>query len=329
MAFPTDRPRRLRRTSTIRRLVRETTISTDDLIQPLFIIEGSGIKQPIDSLPGQYHFTPDLVAEESKRILDTGVPGIILFGIPDKKDAAGSSAWDENGVIQQAVRQIKRAAPELVVITDLCLCEYTDHGHCGMIVDGEINNDATLELLSKTAVSQAIAGADIIAPSDMMDGRIGAVRRGLDQAGFTSTAILSYAAKYASVFYGPFRDAAGSAPSFGDRRGYQMDPVNRLEALREVALDLEEGADMIMIKPALPYLDVLHEVKRRFERVTAAYQVSGEYAMIEAAAEKGWLDRHRAICEILISIKRAGADFILTYWAVEAAKWINDGNFDW
>ncbi|MDP8228187.1 MAG: porphobilinogen synthase [Candidatus Electryoneaceae bacterium] len=329
MAFPIDRPRRLRRTPTLRRLVCETTISTADLVQPLFIVEGASVKRPITSLSGQYHYSPDMAAEEAVRLHGLDVPAVILFGIPDHKDNVGSGAWDGEGVVQQAVRLIKQAVPEILVITDLCLCEYTDHGHCGVLVDNDVDNDATLELLARTAVSQAEAGADIIAPSDMMDGRIGAVRTALDRNGFSHLSILSYAVKYASAYYGPFRDAAGSAPSFGDRRGYQMDPPNRLEAIREAALDIEEGADMIMVKPAMPYLDVLYEVKRRFGRVTAAYQVSGEYAMIEAAADRNLIDRKRVIMESLISIKRAGADFILTYFAAEAAQWLIEGTFQW
>lgn len=291
MPFPLHRPRRLRRTESMRKLVSETRLHPDNLIQPLFIVEGSGIRRPIDSMPGQYHFSPDKAAEETARIAESGVLGILLFGLPDHKDSNGSSAWDDKGGVQEAVRQIKKKTPEILVICDVCLCEYTDHGHCGLIKEGDIDNDSTLPLLGKVAVSYADAGADIVAPSDMMDGRIGVIRHTLDKKGYQNTAILSYAAKYASAFYGPFRDAAGSAPSFGDRRGYQMDPANRMEALREVALDIEEGADMVMVKPALPYLDVLTEVKQRFEMVTAAYQVSGEYLMIESAAEVGALDR--------------------------------------
>ncbi len=254
---------------------------------------------------------------------------VLLFGLPKHKDPIGSSAWDEAGAVQRAVRAIKEHVPELIVITDVCLCEYTDHGHCGRVVNGEVDNDGTLPLLTKIAVSHAAAGADVVAPSDMMDGRIGSVRKALDENGFQSVAILSYAAKYASSFYGPFRDAAGSAPSFGDRKGYQMDPANRREALREVALDIMEGADMVMVKPALPYLDVINDVRRRFGRPTAAYQVSGEYVMIEHAARAGAFDRRRAICESLVSIRRAGADFVVTYWAVEVAGWIREGQFEW
>lgn len=328
MSFPVDRPRRLRKTPALRRLIRETSVSVDDLVQPLFIVEGANIRRPIKSLPRQFHLSSDQAAIETQRLADLGIPAVILFGIPSSKDPTGRSAQEDHGVIQESVRAIKSAVPDILVITDLCLCEYTDHGHCGIISGGEVDNDTTIELLAETAVSQAVAGADIIAPSDMMDGRIRAVRKALDENSFDQISILSYAAKYSSSFYGPFRDAAGSTPSFGDRHSYQMDPANRLEALREVELDLEEGADMIMIKPAMPYLDILSEVKRRFQRVTAAYQVSGEYAMIEAAAEKGFLDRRRAIAESLICIKRAGADFIVTYFAGEAAEWINNGSFN-
>lgn len=329
MPFPIERPRRLRQSAAMRRLVQETTLSPSDLVQPMFVVEGTKIKKEIASLTNQYHFSPDMAAKEALRVTDIGVPAVILFGIPDQKDSLGSSAWDENGIVQKAIRAIKKSAPEIIIITDLCLCEYTDHGHCGKITDNSVDNDATLELLAKTAISHAAAGADIIAPSDMMDGRIAAIRGGLDSNGFINKPILSYAVKYASSFYGPFREAAASAPSFGDRRGYQMDPPNRREAIREAELDLEEGADMIMVKPALPYLDVLHEIKSIFQRITAAYQVSGEYAMIEAAAQKGLIDRDRTVAESLISIKRAGADFIVTYYAGEIAAQINSGKFPW
>lgn len=325
MSFPIERPRRLRRTATMRRLVRETHLRADDLVQPLFIVPGEGIRTPIESLKGQFHLSVDEAVKEAKRIDAAGVPAIILFGIPKTKDATGSSAWDEEGEVQRATRAIKAAVPELLVITDVCLCEYTDHGHCGVIHDHEVKNDPTLELLGKAAVSHARAGADIVAPSDMMDGRVEAIRDALDADGFEEIPILSYAVKYASGYYGPFRDAAGSAPSFGDRSGYQMDPANLLEAMREAELDLQEGADMIMVKPGVAYLDVLARVKEVYGRVTAAYQVSGEYAMIEAAAEKGWIDRKRVILETLVSFKRAGADFILTYHATEVAEWLKEG----
>ncbi|MBZ0263234.1 porphobilinogen synthase [bacterium] len=322
MSFPIERPRRLRRTQRLRDLVRETIVTPNDLVQPMFVVPGSGIKKEISSLKGQFHFSVDMAVEEAKDIAANGVPAIILFGIPSYRDATGSSAWDENGEVQQAVTAIKKAVPELLVITDVCLCEYTDHGHCGMIHEQQVNNDPTLELLARTAVSHAKAGADIVAPSDMMDGRVGAIRSALDANNFTDIPILSYAVKYASAYYGPFREAAGSAPQFGDRSGYQMDPANVLEAIREAELDIDEGADMLMVKPGMVYLDVLSKVKETFGRVTAVYHVSGEYAMIEAAAEKGWIDRKRLILETLLAFKRAGADFILTYHAKEAAGWL-------
>ncbi len=325
MSFPTDRPRRLRINETMRRLVRETILTPNDLVQPIFVVPGEGIRREIKSLPGQFHFGVDEAVKEAREIFASGVPAVILFGIPGSKDATGSLAWDPNGEVQRATRKIKKAVPELLVITDVCLCEYTDHGHCGVIKQQQVLNDPTLELLGKTAVSHARAGADIVAPSDMMDGRIGAIREALDEALFPNVAILSYAVKYASAYYGPFRDAAGSAPQFGNRNGYQMDPANFREALREVELDIEEGADMLMVKPGTPYLDVLAKVKETFGRVTASYQVSGEYAMIEAAAAIGWIDRRRLILETLTCIKRAGADFILTYHAKEAANWLKNG----
>jgi len=308
----------------MRRLVAETHLHADDLVQPLFVVPGTNVKKEISSLPGQYHLSVDCAETEARRINDLGVPAVILFGLPTHKDEIGSSAYDDNGEVQRAVREIKKAAPELLVMTDVCLCEYTSHGHCGVISGESVANDPTLELLGKVAVSHARAGADVIAPSDMMDGRVRAIRSALDAEGFLDTAILSYAVKYASAYYGPFRAAADSAPQFGDRRGYQMDPPNALEALREAELDLAEGADMIMVKPGIAYLDVLSMVKRTFNRVTAAYQVSGEYAMIEAAAQRGWIDRQRTIMETLISFKRAGADFILTYYASEVAGWLNE-----
>jgi porphobilinogen synthase len=320
MSFPIERPRRLRRGDTMRRMVRETTLSANDLVQPLFIVPGKNIRTEISSLKGQFHLSADEAAREAVRIYEAGVPAIILFGIPEHKDPTGSSAWDPEGEVQRATRMIKEQVPDLLVMTDVCLCEYTDHGHCGIINNEDVANDPTLSLLGRTAVSHAEAGADIVAPSDMMDGRVAAIREALDDAGYADIAILSYAVKYSSAYYGPFRDAAGSAPQFGDRRGYQMDPANVLEAMREAELDLIEGADMIMVKPGVAYLDVLTKVKEMFGRVTAAYQVSGEYAMIEAAAEKGWIDRERIILETLISFKRAGADFILTYHATEVAE---------
>ena len=324
MSFPTERPRRLRRTETIRRLVREHHLTVNDLVQPLFIVPGTNVRKEISSLPGQFHLSVDQAVTEAKRIAAVGIPAIILFGIPSYKDETGSAACDDNAEVQQAVRAIKQATPELLVITDVCLCEYTSHGHCGVIEHDEVANDETLKLLAKTALSHARAGADIVAPSDMMDGRVRAIREALDANGFSHIPILSYAVKYASAYYGPFRIAVDSAPQFGDRRGYQMDPANSLEALREAQLDLEEGADMIMVKPGLAYLDIVSLVKKSFNRPTAVYQVSGEYAMIEAAAEKGWIDRKRIILESLVAFKRAGADFILTYYATEVAAWLKE-----
>lgn len=324
MSFPTDRPRRLRRTETLRRLVREHQLTVNDLVQPLFVVPGANIRREISSLPGQYHLSVDEAAKEAKRIVALGVPAVILFGIPSHKDDLGSGAYDDNGEVQQAVRAIKQAAPELLVIADVCLCEYTSHGHCGVIEHEEVANDKTLKLLAQTALSHARAGADIVAPSDMMDGRVKAIRETLDENGFTHIPILSYAVKYASAYYGPFRTAVNSAPQFGDRRGYQMDPANALEALREAELDVEEGADMIMVKPGIAYLDIVAMVKQNFNCPIAVYQVSGEYAMIEAASEKGWIDRKRIVLESLTSFKRAGADFILTYYASEVAAWMRE-----
>ncbi len=320
MSFPTHRPRRLRRTQALRRMVRETIVAPDDFIYPLFVVPGSGVRRPIGSMPGIAQLSADVAVEEAAEAHALGVPAVILFGIPDKKDAIGSPAWDESGVVPAAIRAIKRSTPDLVVITDVCFCEYTDHGHCGVIVDGQVHNDRTIENLAKEALAHARAGADVVAPSDMMDGRVGAIRKALDAAGFCDVAILSYAAKYASAFYGPFRDAAQSTPQFGDRRGYQMDPPNAREAMREIALDVEEGADLVMVKPALAYLDVLARARDRFDVPLCAYNVSGEYAMIKAAAERGWIDETRATLEVLTAIKRAGADLILTYHAKEIAK---------
>jgi len=320
MAFPIDRPRRLRRTERMRGLVRETTLSPGDLVYPMFVGPGRGVRQEIRSMPGQFNLSVDTAVAEAQEAASLGVPAVILFGIPDTKDARATGAWSEDGIVQQATRAIKKAAPDIMVITDVCLCEYTDHGHCGVVEGDAILNDPTLDLLAKTAVTQAQAGADIVAPSDMMDGRVAAIRRALDSAGLTDTPILSYAAKYASGFYGPFREAAQSTPQFGDRRSHQMDPANVLEALREVDLDIEEGADMVMVKPALPYLDVIRRVRERVQVPVAAYHVSGEYAMIEAAARNGWIDRDRVMLESLVAIRRAGADFILTYHAKDAAR---------
>ncbi len=321
--FPTHRPRRLRQNPGLRKLVREQRLCRDCLIQPLFVVPGSGVRQEIASLPGQFHLSVDQLVETSQRLAEAGVPGVLLFGLPEDKDAEGSGAWDANGIVQQATRALKQAVPELLVVTDLCLCEYTSHGHCGLIrttaAGVEVLNDPTLELLARTAVAQAEAGADLIAPSDMMDGRVGAIRAGLDAAGFTGMPIMSYAAKFASAFYGPFREAAGSAPQMGDRAGYQMDAANGREALLEMELDFEEGADVLMVKPALPYLDILCQARERFDIPLAAYQVSGEYAQIVAAARAGWLDPERAMLETLTAIRRAGADIIITYFAREVA----------
>ncbi|MBF0496707.1 MAG: porphobilinogen synthase [Deltaproteobacteria bacterium] len=325
MQFPEYRPRRLRRTETLRRMVRETYLHVNDLILPLFVAAGKEVKNPINSMPGHFQLSVNHIVEEAKEAFDLGIPAVLLFGIPEKKDERGTGAYDQNGVVQRAVKSIKNKIPELVVITDVCLCEYTSHGHCGLIKDNDVENDATLELLGRMALSHAQAGADIVAPSDMMDGRVAEIRDTLDENGFDQTIIMSYAAKYASGFYGPFREAAESAPKFGDRRSYQMDPANALEALREVTLDVEEGADIIMVKPALPYLDIVRRVREEFDLPVAAYNVSGEFAMVKAAAEKGWIDGPRVMMECLTSIKRAGADLILTYFAKEAAQLLNEG----
>ena len=319
MTFPTVRMRRMRRSDALRRLVRETRLSRDDLVLPLFAVPGSGVREAVSSMPGVFRLSVDQIAEEAKSVVDLGIPAVILFGIPAEKDARGSGADAADGIVQRAVAAAKRAAPELCVITDVCLCEYTDHGHCGLLDGEEVANDPSLERLAATALSHARAGADVVAPSDMMDGRVAAIRASLDAAQFSNVPILAYAAKYASAFYGPFREAAESTPAFGDRRGYQMDPPNQREALREMQLDLDEGADILMVKPALPYLDVLAEARRRFDVPLAAYHVSGEYAMLMAAAERGWIDGPRAMLESLVAIKRAGADFILTYAAKDIA----------
>jgi porphobilinogen synthase len=323
MAFPIHRPRRLRRTEALRRMVRETELRPSDFIYPLFVVEGRGVRKPVPSMPGIDNLSVDLAVEEAKRARAVGIPSVILFGIPGHKDPRGTGAWAEDGIVQKALRALKESVPELQLVADVCLCEYTDHGHCGVIHGGEVDNDQSLPLLSQMAVSCARAGADIVAPSDMMDGRVAAIRSALDGAGQSSTPILAYAAKYASGFYGPFREAAQSTPQFGDRRGYQMDPGNVREALKEVALDLDEGADLVMVKPALSYLDVITRVKERFDVPVAAYNVSGEYAMVKAAAANGWIDGQRVMMEVLTSIKRAGADLILTYHAVEAAELLN------
>ena len=321
-SFPDLRLRRLRRSEALRALIRETKVEIGDLIYPLFVVEGNKIKQEISSMPGQFRLSSDLLPKEAEEIAKLCIPAIILFGIPKKKDEVGSSAYHPKGVIQQAIRAIKKATPDLLVITDVCLCEYTSHGHCGVVVDGYVDNDKTLELLAKTALSHAEAGADMIAPSDMMDGRVKAIRQVLDGDGFQNIPVMAYAAKYASAFYGPFREAAESAPRFGDRRSYQMDPPNWREALREVEQDIAEGADIVMVKPALPYLDVIRKVRDTFNHPLAAYSVSGEYAMVKAAAQQGWLDEKRIVLEMLTAIKRAGADIIITYYAKEAARWL-------
>ncbi len=319
MSFPKNRMRRLRRTETLRRMSRETRLSRDNLVLPLFVVEGGGVREEVSSMPGVFRYSVDQVVDEAKRVFDLGVPAVIFFGIPDTKDAIGSGADASDGVVQRAVSEVKRSVPELCIMTDVCLCEYTDHGHCGLIEDETVLNDPSLERLASTALSHARAGADIVAPSDMMDGRVAAIRQRLDENEFEDTIILAYAAKFSSAYYGPFRDAAESTPQFGDRRSYQMDPPNRREALREMRLDLEEGADVLMVKPALPYLDILADARREFDVPLAAYHVSGEYAMIHAAAERGWIDGDRAMEEALISIKRAGADWILTYAAADMA----------
>jgi porphobilinogen synthase len=322
MPFPATRMRRLRRTDALRGLVRETELSPQHLIQPLFVVAGGESREAVESMPGVERFSISGLVEEAGEVVAAGVGAILLFGVPAAKDESGSGAYDDEGVVQMAVRALKEAHPALVVITDVCLCEYTSHGHCGFVRDGEVDNDITVELLAKTAISHAEAGADAVAPSDMMDGRVGSIRFQLDEEGHSDVAIVAYSAKYASAFYGPFRDAAGSTPEFGDRRGYQMDPANGAEAVREAELDLEEGADMLMVKPATPYLDVVRRVKAATAAPVAAYQVSGEYSMLKAAAANGWIEERPAVLETLTSIRRAGADTIVTYYAKEAAGWL-------
>lgn len=327
MNYPATRLRRLRRNETLRRMVRETAVRADDLIMPLFVRPGTGVRKPIGSMPGQFQFSVDTLAEEAKAVAGAGVPAVILFGIPEHKDATGTGAYEEGAIVCRAVEAIKKTVPTLCVITDVCLCEYTDHGHCGVIKnnrDGipDVANDETVDLLMKEALAHARAGADMVAPSDMMDGRVGAIRDALDENGLDDIPIMAYSAKFASAFYGPFRDAAESPPQFGDRRSYQMDPPNLMEAMREIEEDILEGADIVMVKPALPYLDVIRSAADRFDVPLAAYNVSGEYAMLEAAAANGWIERKRAILETLASIRRAGAKMILTYWAKEAAGWL-------
>lgn len=323
--FPVTRMRRLRATAALRNLVRETRVTVRDLIYPLFITEGTNIQKEIDAMPGQFRWSVDALPRIIEKIVRAKIPAVLLFGVlePSSKDEIGSASWRDDGIVQQAIRTIKRLAPELVVLTDVCLCEYTSHGHCGVVKDGRVLNDATLELLARQAVSHARAGAAIVAPSDMMDGRVAAIRAALDREGFADTPILAYAAKFASGFYGPFREAAASTPQFGDRRGYQMDPANAREALREIELDIAEGADLVMVKPALAYLDIIAKARARFDLPLVAYNVSGEYAMVKAAAANGWLDESRIVLEILTAIKRAGADLIITYHALDVASWMN------
>jgi porphobilinogen synthase len=323
VAFPIHRMRRLRSSEALRSLVRETVLDPGDFILPLFICPGEGLRREIKSMPGHAQLSVDRLVAECAEAHALGIGGVILFGIPETKDELASGAYADDGIVQQAVRALKREVPKLLVMTDVCNCEYTSHGHCGLVVDGEVQNDPTLEWLANAAVSHARAGADIVAPSDMMDGRVAAIRKALDAAGFTNTPIVSYAAKYASVFYGPFREAAESTPQFGDRRSYQMDPANSREAMREIELDIEEGADAIMVKPAMPYLDIIREARQRFPTPLGAYQVSGEFSMLTAAIQNGWLDRDRTILESLTAIRRAGADFILTYFAKDAARLLN------
>ena len=324
MVFPEYRPRRLRRTETFRAMIRETRLAPEQMIYPLFVLPGKGVREPVPSMPGVFRLSVDQLAAEAHDCLSLGVRSVLLFGLPDKKDGLGSGAYAKNGIVQQAIRELKNRAPEMTVVTDVCLCEYTDHGHCGCLAGEEVDNDATLELLAKTALSHAQAGADMVAPSDMMDGRVSEIRTALDEENFHNVPIMSYAVKYASAFYGPFRDAAECAPQFGDRRGYQMDPANSREALREATLDVDEGADILMVKPAIAYLDIIARLHDEFDLPVAAYQVSGEYAMIKAAAERGWIDGERVMAESLIAIRRAGADIILTYFAKEMARLLNE-----
>jgi porphobilinogen synthase len=325
MYFPTYRPRRLRRTDNLRRMVRETVLTVDQLVYPLFVLTGKDIKNPVRSMPDVYQFSVDRLMDEVADVVRLNLPAVLLFGLPREKDEGGSEAYSDRGAVQEATRTIKERYPDLVVITDVCLCEYTSHGHCGLLRGQEVDNDTTLEVLAKVALSHARAGADIVAPSDMMDGRVKSIRHALDENGYEQVGILAYSAKYCSAFYGPFREAADSAPKFGDRRAYQMDMSNADEALREIAMDIDEGADMVMVKPALPYLDIIRRAKERFDWPMAAYNVSGEYSMIKAAAAQGWLDEKRVMMEVLFSIRRAGADVILTYFAKEAAKVLQGG----
>jgi len=322
MYYPAYRPRRLRKNASFRRMIRETKLSVDDLVYPLFVTSGRNVKKPINSMPGNFQMSVDHLVKEVQKTKDLGIPAVLLFGIPEKKDEVGSGAFADDGIIQQATRKIKEKVSDIIVICDLCLCEYTSHGHCGTIKDNDVDNDATLEILVETALSQAKAGADMVAPSGMMDGGVGAIREALDEEGYDALPIMAYSAKYTSCFYGPFREAAEGAPQFGDRKSYQMDPANSDEAIREITLDVEEGADIIMVKPALPYLDIIYRAKEEFDLPIAAYNVSGEFAMIKAAANLGWLDEEKAMMEALLSIKRSGADIIITYFARDAAKLI-------
>ena len=323
MQFPEYRGRRLRKNDNLRRLVRETKLSVDDLVYPLFAVPGKSVKKPINSMPGQFQLSVDYIAKEAREAFEMGIPAVLLFGIPAKKDESGTGAFAKDGIVQQAVKRIKSEVPDILVITDVCLCEYTSHGHCGILEKGQVQNDMTLEVLAETALSQVKAGADMVAPSAMMDGQIAALREMLDENGLEDIPIMAYSAKYASSFYGPFREAAESAPQFGDRKSYQMDPANADEAIREISLDVSEGADIIMVKPALPYLDVIYRARQEFDLPLAAYNVSGEYSMIKAAAQLGWLDEEKAMLESLTAIKRAGADIIITYWAKQLAQVLN------
>ena len=325
MPHPMFRPRRLREKSLLRKMVRETALAVDDFVYPLFVQHGRGVREPISSMPGQARLSVDELVKECKDAAGMGIPAVLLFGLPRDKDPRGTEAYADDGIIQQAVRAVKDTIPDLLVVTDVCLCEYTSHGHCGVVEDGRVKNDPSLELIARTAISHAEAGADMVAPSDMMDGRVAAIREGLDEGGFPELPIMAYSAKYASAFYGPFREAADSTPQFGDRRSYQMDPANILEAMREVALDVDEGADIVMVKPALPYLDVIARVKAEFGLPVAAYSVSGEYAMLKAAGQLGWIDEERAMLEALTGIRRAGADIIITYFAKDAVRLLEQG----
>ena len=324
MKLNTLRPRRLRRTEAIRSMVRENTLSPADFVYPIFVVPGTNVKEEIPSMPNCYHLSVDNAVKVAEEVYKLGIPAVEVFGLPEYKDEIGSSAWDMTSPVQRAMKAIKAAVPDLIIVGDVCLCQYTSHGHCGKLCGHEVDNDATLPLLAKVALSQAECGADIVAPSDMMDGRIGVIRETLDANGLQNVSVMSYAVKYASAFYGPFRDAADSAPHFGDRRGYQMDPANSREAMKEVGLDLEEGADIIMVKPAMTYLDIVHQVRERIDRPVAVYNVSGEYAMVKAAAANGWIDERRIVLESLLSMKRAGADIIITYHAIDAAKWLKE-----